>query len=114
MDSSRDAAALMLGGTDVLNFLASLFGAFLEGVLGNIDCAVAAGLLLVGVGEYIYESGLTQCLAARWGDAPEYPCSVSTRLDLRQNPEGVQSSIYLIGSRRLEKYIWDPVNLKNK
>ena len=83
--------ALVLGYTYLLNVLASLLGAFWGGVLGDKDCAVAAALLLVGVGEYIniYIYGLILCRVARWGDAPEYPHSVSTRLDLRQNPEGV-------------------------
>jgi hypothetical protein len=58
VDSSRDAAALVLGYTYLLNFLASLLGAFWEGELDDKDCAVAAGLLLVGAGEYIYASGL--------------------------------------------------------
>ena len=89
MDSSRDAAAQVLGNTNVLNFPASLCGAFWGGVLGDKDCAVAAGLLLVGVGEYIYIYGLNLCQVDLRGDAPGYPRSVSTRLDLRQNPEGV-------------------------
>ena len=54
VDSSRDAAALVLGYTYLLNVLASLLGAFWGRVLGDKDCAVAAALLLVGVGEYIY------------------------------------------------------------
>ena len=54
VDSSRDAAALVLGYMYLLNFRASLLGASWGAGLGEKDCAIAAALLLVGAGEYIY------------------------------------------------------------
>ena len=69
MDSSRDAAAQVLGDTYLLDFLASLFGAFWGVVLGKTDCAIAAVSPLVGEEEYI--RGLVPCRVARCGDAPE-------------------------------------------
>ena len=54
VDSSRDAAALVLGYTYLLSFRASLLGASWGGGLGEKDCAVAAASPLVGAREYTF------------------------------------------------------------